>query len=252
MKVKLNTEEEEPLQYYVLKDGSDNQNYLVLFGKCFLCATFLLIIVLGGWNALAEKQVVEMGDFIEAGVGVAENDFTQEVDVGSSCFPIVVNSEYWGNEIRWRITTHENGATDCNSKDGYPNRSKTKETCCLPNNKYHLHCEDTYGDGWHGGSISIAHVNYCSNFKRGKFHQPVFWLENGRVTKTEPTACTAYNRHECCGKKDQRSSYKGNECVPHKTGRWPTFYAHLGFLGAECEPLGWINNNGYQSQKGQC
>lgn len=343
MKVKPNREEVEPLQYYVLKDGSDDQNYMVFFGKCFLCAAFLLIIVLGGWNVLAEKQVVAMGDFTEVDVGVAENDITKEVDVGSStcpkvqvnidypgndlnaggmygrvrghlpnaaacrdacmkldrcvgytfvksepshrdncavksswvegsrtsrfccdsqkldrscvtkgCLPIEVNSKSWGSEIRWKITTHQNKATNCVGKSGYPNHSKNKQSCCLPDDKYWLHCEDTYGDGWHDGSISLAGVNYCSNFKRGKFHKPVFWIKNGRVSKTEPTSCAAYNRHECCGKKDQRPSYRGDTCVPHKNGRFPTFYSHFGFPGNECEPSSWVNRNNFQGQKGQC
>jgi len=319
MKVKLNTgNEEEPLQYYELKDGSDKSNYMVWLGKFFLCATFLLIIVLGGWYALEEQKVAEMGDFIEAGVGMAENDVASEVTVGgdnyernvlgggyggsctcpsgkvyqvadlgdhcgtlacyggvsgtcnkyrgswshhqvtcapaasNGCTTIAVNAKTWGSEIRWRIKTHRNEDTGCTGINGYDNHKTKKKTCCLPDNKYHLWCEDTYGDGWHGGSISVAGVNYCSDFSRGKYRQPVFFLENGKVTSTEPTSCAAFNRHECCGKKDKRNSYKDSECVPHKNGRWPTGYAHLGFKGNECEPLAWIERNGYQSSKGQC
>jgi len=227
----------------------------------------------GGWGGSCtcpNGQVYQVGDNIDAcrslacinGTPGTCNRFdgkwsrnkvicNSKSETKKGCLPIEVNSKSWGSEIRWKITTHQNKATNCVGKSGYPNHSKTKHTCCLPDDKYWLHCEDTYGDGWHGGSISIAGVNYCSNFKRGKFHKPIFWIKNARVTKTG-IYCESYNRHECCGKKETRPNYGGNPCVPHKNGRFPTFYAHFGFPGNECEPSAWVNRNNFQGQKGQC
>ena len=38
--------------------------------------------------------------------------------------------------------------------------------CCVVGN-YTLRCIDTYGDGWHGGQISVNGVEYCHNFTTG-------------------------------------------------------------------------------------
>ena len=36
--------------------------------------------------------------------------------------------------------------------------------CCLPPGEYTLECKDSYGDGWHGGYITINGTEYCKNF----------------------------------------------------------------------------------------
>ena len=36
--------------------------------------------------------------------------------------------------------------------------------CCLPPGEYTLECKDSYGDGWHGGYITVAGTKYCENF----------------------------------------------------------------------------------------
>ena len=46
---------------------------------------------------------------------------------------------------------------------------KTHEAeCCLPPGEYTLECKDSWGDGWHGGYITINGTNYCENFNRGR------------------------------------------------------------------------------------
>ena len=46
---------------------------------------------------------------------------------------------------------------------------KTHEAeCCLPPGEYTLKCKDSYGDGWHGGYITIDGKNYCENFSGGR------------------------------------------------------------------------------------
>ena len=36
--------------------------------------------------------------------------------------------------------------------------------CCLPPGEYTLECKDSYGDGWHGGYITVNGAKYCENF----------------------------------------------------------------------------------------
>jgi len=270
MKVDRSTD---PLIYVNLEENTDAKKQTMV--NVFLVGTLLLLVALscGGWYMMKGQQV----NGIEATVGngivpskssasvfpaninndivtsETTDDVALEVAVGGCTHTtIAVNSKSWGSEIRWKIKTHEGEDTGCTGENGYPSHSTKTRTCCLPDNRYQLWCEDTYGDGWHHGSISVGGVNYCSDFHRGKYHQPVFSLKNGKVTSTAPTGCDSFNRHECCGKKDKRSAYLGSKCVPHKDGRWPTFYAHFGFKGNDCEPLQWIEYHGFQSQKGDC
>jgi len=282
MKVDRSTD---PLVYVNLEENTDAKKQTMV--NVFLVGTLLLLVALscGGWYMMKGQQVNEIEATVGNGIVPSKSsasvfpaninndivtsettdDVASEVAVGDSLIPwgslggctsttIVVNSKSWGSEIRWKILTHQQQDTGCFGRNGYPSHGTTTKTCCLPDFKYHLWCEDTYGDGWHHGSISVAGVNYCSDFHRGKFHQPIFSLANGKVKSTEPTGCMAYNRHECCGKKDKRSGYYyGQECVPHKDGIWPVhaIYATWGFKN-ECAPLNWIENNGVQSQKGDC
>ena len=45
---------------------------------------------------------------------------------------------------------------------------KTHEAeCCLPAGEYTLECKDSYGDGWHGGYITIDGKDYCDAFRKG-------------------------------------------------------------------------------------
>ena len=40
----------------------------------------------------------------------------------------------------------------------------TQQCTLLTNIKYKLHCKDSYGDGWHGGYITIQGIRYCDQF----------------------------------------------------------------------------------------
>ena len=52
-----------------------------------------------------------------------------------------------------------------NSPGSYGWYQTYPEICSLQVGKiYKLHCKDTYGDGWHGGYITIQNTRYCDNF----------------------------------------------------------------------------------------
>ena len=42
------------------------------------------------------------------------------------------------------------------------------ESCNLIPGDYYLSCIDTFGDGWHGGYITILDVKYCQGLTSGK------------------------------------------------------------------------------------
>ena len=43
--------------------------------------------------------------------------------------------------------------------------------CLLKPGSYTIHCDDSYGDGWHGGFIEILGNNYCTGFSNGYHDQ---------------------------------------------------------------------------------
>ena len=41
--------------------------------------------------------------------------------------------------------------------------------CLLQPGSFTIHCDDSYGDGWHGGFIEILGNNYCTGFSNGYY-----------------------------------------------------------------------------------
>ena len=89
-----------------------------------------------------------------------------------------MSTQAWGNEVSWKIIdTH--GNTVCSSRDAGAYSDYTShdpEICTIAptqptdkaaHNPYKLICEDTYGDGWHGGRLYIQGVCYCDDFTSG-------------------------------------------------------------------------------------
>ena len=80
---------------------------------------------------------------------------------------VTLTTKYWGNEISWSILDQNTCTTVCSSKPpgSYGWYSQHKELCSLEKGTtYKLHCKDTYGDGWHGGFITIQGIRYCDDF----------------------------------------------------------------------------------------
>ena len=50
----------------------------------------------------------------------------------------------------------------------YGNNDNYSEQCSLASKTFTLTCEDSYGDGWHGGYLEIQGIKYCEDFYDGK------------------------------------------------------------------------------------
>ena len=80
---------------------------------------------------------------------------------------MTLTTRYWGNEISWSLYNQETSTSVCSSKPPgtYGWYSTIIEQCTLFEGiQYKLHCKDTYGDGWHGGYITIQGERYCNHF----------------------------------------------------------------------------------------
>ena len=60
------------------------------------------------------------------------------------------------------------------SNQTYHNYENYNEKCCVSPGKHILTCEDTYGDGWHGGYLQFKDMfgnywgnQYCKDFTSG-------------------------------------------------------------------------------------
>ena len=87
--------------------------------------------------------------------------FIDNVAPDNVCFPVKLTTKTWANEISWSIGT-------CSSDQVYKNQKEYVKECCVLSGDYTLKCKDSYGDGWHGGSIEIYGKSYCDDFKSGR------------------------------------------------------------------------------------
>ena len=76
-----------------------------------------------------------------------------------------INVLTWGNEISYKIT-NGNGATVC-SGGPFAWHDEHALDCNLEEGSYNLECIDSYGDGWHGGYITIDNKEFCRDFRSG-------------------------------------------------------------------------------------
>ena len=70
-----------------------------------------------------------------------------------------MNTFSYGNETKWSIG-------NCKG-EGYQDNDRYIEQCCLHPGYHVLICEDTFGDGWHGGFIHLNDEIYCEDFRIG-------------------------------------------------------------------------------------
>ena len=76
------------------------------------------------------------------------------------CVNMKLTTKIYGHENSWEFGP-------CSSSQVYANNQEYSERCCLTPGEYTLRCIDTYGDGWHQGSIEINGNDYCGDFERG-------------------------------------------------------------------------------------
>ena len=70
----------------------------------------------------------------------------------------------WGSENSWTFGK-------CKNPQTYEKHQTYTMKCCLPKGKYTLTCNDSYGDGWHGGYLEIKGKKYCEDFTTGSEHK---------------------------------------------------------------------------------
>merc|ERR1719370_1496199 len=82
---------------------------------------------------------------------------------GDVCVTIKTTTFQWGNENSWTF-----GACSSSTK-GYESKEVYEQECCQPAGSYDLVCNDSYGDGWHGGYVEIGNsgVKLCVDFTDG-------------------------------------------------------------------------------------
>ena len=85
---------------------------------------------------------------------------TAPTNTNPDCFGVELTTVSYGSEISWSLGT-------CLSAATYDNNNVYNEQCCLSPGTYTLTCQDSYGDGWNGGSIEIQGQTYCEDFTSG-------------------------------------------------------------------------------------
>ena len=88
----------------------------------------------------------------------------------------------YGNEITWTLG-------DC-SGGPYSDSDTVTEECCLNEGMYTLECIDSFGDGWHGATITIDNTSYCGDFDHGQSQS-----ETVVVGNTLKCACDMFSLH---------------------------------------------------------
>ena len=92
------------------------------------------------------------------------------------CFNVAVTTAIYGNEITWSLDT-------CQSEGTYGEYNDYSEECCLAAGVYTLTCQDSYGDGWHGGIITVQGKIYCDDFRTGRNLTKQVTVNPGKLTK---------------------------------------------------------------------
>lgn len=88
----------------------------------------------------------------------------------------IMTSSY-GSEVSWEIATLDDSVV-CeggrNTGTYYSSNTNYEVTDCqLEGGDYVLNCIDSYGDGWHGGAVTINDVwLYCDDFLSGTGEDP--------------------------------------------------------------------------------
>ena len=89
-------------------------------------------------------------------------------------------SKKFGKENSWSLGT-------CSNKSPHVSHTTAEATCCLTPGNYTLECKDTFGDGWHGGYVTIEGAKFCEGFNKGKveYHDITIPLEVAKPTGTK-------------------------------------------------------------------
>ena len=70
-------------------------------------------------------------------------------------YQVVIATGGFGQEISWNITDNNTGSTIATGS-GYNSNSTYTINVCIPAGNYSFNWFDSWGDGWNGGSYSVA------------------------------------------------------------------------------------------------
>ena len=84
----------------------------------------------------------------------------------STSADIIVHTHSYASEITWGITDAKEQVV-CKGGPYSKDDTDYPSECSIPDTKYTLWCIDNYGDGWHGGHITIGGKKYCEDFTTG-------------------------------------------------------------------------------------
>merc|ERR1719329_1409515 len=90
--------------------------------------------------------------------------------------PVVITLKSYPDEIEWTITGSGAAAGITCGNGPYDGHygEQPAEDCKLKAGDYTLKCIDTYGDGWHGGFMTIDGTMYCDYFTTGHLMTKTF------------------------------------------------------------------------------
>ena len=77
---------------------------------------------------------------------------------------IELDVKTWGNEISFTISSPEKVVC---SGGPFAWHDTHPIDCTLDDGAYTLNCIDSYGDGWHGGFMTIDGKKFCEDFRDG-------------------------------------------------------------------------------------
>jgi len=140
------------------------------------------------------RRLHEVENLNEINLGKTELQANNIFDAerGDVCFDIVLTTTRWGSENSWVLGT-------CASTMVHENHNTHEAVeCCLPPGEYTLECKDSYGDGWHGGYITVNGAKYCEDFDSSS-------LETHEIligSDTEPEESTSWTEGLKCTRGD--------------------------------------------------
>ena len=91
----------------------------------------------------------------------------------------------WATEVSWTI---KGTSGSCSGGNYTNNIIYTIEDCIMGDGTYTLSCMDSFGDGWHGGSLKINEVVYCDKFLQGSLLEEVFTIASSENLNSSPHA----------------------------------------------------------------
>jgi len=103
---------------------------------------------------------------------VTEEEATEEEATAVEYLPVViaVQTASYGNEFSWEITSSDEVVCSGGPYDSHAVYEVLD--CDLDDGSYVLNCIDTFGDGWHGATVTINGVAYCGEFLSGTGEDP--------------------------------------------------------------------------------